>query len=74
MSDIEALYLCNKEKYCAKDGWCGSDCCNHTFDIHFAINDDSIRIFEEFRDRFNISCDEDGRLYAWEKKNADKER
>ena len=68
---IEPLYLCNKEKFCAKDGGCGDDMCNHTFDIHFAVNDDSIRIFEEFRNRFNISCDEDGRFYAWEKEDKE---
>ena len=33
MSKVEALFLCNKDKFCAKDGGCGEDMCNHTFDI-----------------------------------------
>ena len=66
MDNLVAFYLCNKERFCTKDGWCGVGMCNHTTDIRFA-NDNSIRIFKEFKDRFEIHADEDGRFYAVEK-------
>ncbi len=70
-------YICNKEKFCARDGGCGDDMCNHTSDVHFAKNDDAIRIFNEFIKTFNefiktfeIYVDEDKCIYAVEKEEA----
>lgn len=63
-------YICNKEKFCAKYGGCGGDMCNHTSDIHFAKNDDAIRIFNEFIKTFELHVDEDMRIYAVEKEEA----
>ena len=60
-------YICNKEKFCARDGGCGSDMCNHTSDVHFAKNDDAIRIFNEFVKTFEIHVDDDKCIYAIEK-------
>lgn len=67
MSKVEALFLCNKDKFCAKDGGCGEDMCNHTFDIHFAANDDAIKAYYDFVHLFDLRPGEDGTIYAVEK-------
>lgn len=67
MNNLEPLYLCNMEKICASEGDCGGDMCHHTSDALFAANEDSVRIFNEFKNTFEMHVDEDGRIIAWEK-------
>lgn len=68
---IDAFYLCNRRAECGDAPGCNDDECCHTTDESFAMNANSVEIFNMFFDTFGVIVGDNGNLIVWEKENKD---
>lgn len=68
---IDAFYLCNRRNKCGGEPGCNDDECCHTTDESFAMNANSVEIFNMFFDTFGVIVGDNGNLIVWEKENKD---
>lgn len=69
---VDALYLCNRnDERCGNMPGCDGDECCHTSDETFAMNANSVEIFNMFFDTFRVVVGDNGNLIVWEKEKND---
>lgn len=63
-----AFYICDAcVDLCAGGETCGGDWCRHTSLPNHAANQDSVKLLNNFFERFEVTADEYGRLVCVEK-------
>ncbi len=74
----EGFFICDHKKNipCGKESCELFDepFCSHTINKDYALNEESIDIFNKFFETFNVIIDDDMNLVAWEKTEDEKRR